>query len=191
MLLEQRSHFLRSHLEGAIAIDKPYRLLTIKITLGCYTSTQSCWQPIAHRSSACRRQPRARLSKINQLACPHLVLTHASYPNSVLRCFIRQLLDHPLRRETAIGRNIFLTSVIRWIIVTQRVEQIPPIAQIHSAFSFLQSLNFWNQIVQNLRHIAHNRNVWLAVLADLSRINIDMNHARTRSKLRQLTGYAV
>ena len=110
-LLGGRGHqLLRGHLEAAVAVDGPHRLLRAA-DLGADRRGHR----EAHRAETTRVDPRVRVLEAPVLARPHLVLAHARRQDRVVGRVLAQLLDHELRLErTAFG-----------LVVEQRVLGLP------------------------------------------------------------------
>ncbi len=127
------------------------------------------------------------LVELDDLRRPHLVLAHAGNPDGVGVGQIGQLLDDPLRGERAIGRlvpgdRVFLDPL---------VDDVPPVAGVGLAVHGLLALDLRNEVLEHGGHVSDDRHVRLAVLADLRRIDVDVDHARARRERVELAGDAV
>ena len=128
-----------------------------------------------------------RLLEIDELRGPHLMLAHTGNPNRVRISQVGKLLDDPLRSERTIGRLVPLDRVL----FTPIVDDLPPMRSVRLAMHGLLALDFRNEILQHGCHIANDRHIRLTVLADFRRIDINVNHTRTRSESVKLAGYTI
>ena len=175
------------HLEGAVAINQPHRLLAFKFTGGTHGCADGCRQAVAHRAQATGGNPGVLVLEVNELRSPHLVLAHAGHPDGGEVGQLGELLDDPLRGQRAVGRLVPRHRVF----LAPAINCLPPGSQVWLALNGLRALDFRNQIVQHGGHIAHNRHVGLTILADFRRIDIDVDYAGGGGESIQLAGHAI
>ena len=128
-----------------------------------------------------------RVLEVQELRGPHLVLADVGDPDGGRVGVLAELLHHPLRCERAIGR----LGVRHRVLVAPTVDRGPPRLQIRLAVLGLQLFDLRDQVVQHRGHIADNRHVGHAVLADLRRVDIDVDDARGRRERVEFAGHAV
>ena len=115
------------------------------------------------------------------------MLAHAGNPDGVRIGHVGQLLDDPLRGEAAVGRFVPCNRII----LDPLVDDVPPVAGVGLAVHGLLSLDLRDEVLEHSGHIADDRHVRLTVLADFRRIDVDMDHTRTRRERVELASDAV
>ena len=128
-----------------------------------------------------------RVREIDELRRPHLVLAHAGHPDRLRIRGMRQLLDHPLRSKRAVGRLL----VGERVFLDPRVDKPPPCGQIRLAVNGVLAFDARHERAQHRLHIADDRHVGSAVLADLGRVDVDVDDLRMGRELGELARHAV
>ena len=184
---ERGGQLLRGHLEGTVTIDQPHRLLAFELAGRAHGCADGGWQTVAHRAEASGGDPSVLVLEIDELRSPHLVLSHTGHPDGGRIGHLREFFEDPLRGQRAVGRLIPRHRVF----LAPAVDRLPPGGQIRLALNGLRVLNLGNQVVEHGSHIAHDRHVGLTVLADFSRVDVNVNHAGGRCEGVELAGHAV
>jgi hypothetical protein len=105
------------------------------------------------------------------LAGPHLVLTHAGRHDGVVRCVVSQHVDHILRFE---GTALMLLE-------DQRILRLPvlelgvPIVEWRPLPLGLVGADGLDQLLDDSATVTHDRHVGTSDLAQLRRVDIDMD----------------
>ncbi len=179
----RRHELLRGHLEAAVAVDRPHHLLGAA-DLGADRRRHR----EAHGAEPARHDERVGIVELPALAGPHLVLTDARRDDRVVGRVVAQHVDAELRLERAVLE----------LLVDQRVLLLPRvwICAIHSS-STGQSLRAFSArtafTISSMTRpaIADDRHVGTADLAELGRVDVDVDDLRAWCERTDLAGDAV
>ena len=182
--------FLIGHLEAAVAVDRPH--LGVRAGhLGAHRRRDG----VAHGAQSTRVEPGARLLVGDELRCPHLVLTDPGDVDGIRPGDPAQLGDDVLRAEAAVGLGI----PAQRIGLAQSVEVGPPVGEVRIGDTFIADPVVSTAVLTQHRDqfgddgfdIADDRHIGMAVLADLGRIDISVDHLGVGREGVQLAGHPV
>ena len=182
--------FLIGHLEAAVAVDRPH--LSVRAGhLGAHRRRDG----VAHGAQSTRVEPGARLLVGDELRCPHLVLTDPGDVDGIRPSNPAQLGDDVLRAEAAVGLRI----PTQRIGLAQSVEVGPPVGEVRIGDTFIADPVVSAAVLTQHRDqfgddgfdVADDRHIGMAVLADLGRIDISVDHLGVGREGVQLAGHPV
>jgi hypothetical protein len=96
-------------------------------------------------------------------------------------------LDHVLRRQRAVRRFL----VAERIPLAQVVQCGPPVGQVTAPAGVVFGRHGGGQLVDDVPGVAHDRDVGVAVLADLGRVDVGVHDGRVRRERVQLARHPV
>ncbi len=135
---------------------------------------------------------RARPVPVDQLRGPHLVLAHIGHDP-----VLATLVDNPGERRVDIVRHqvrgvgpveILLLVLV---LVLHLADVLHPVAGVAVQIAQLSRAQLFQQRQQHIARVADDRHRDLDILADLARVDIDVNHLGVRREGAGLAGHAV
>ena len=135
-------------------------------------------QAEAHGAQAARADELARLAAIVELRRPHLILAHFRGDDGLALAGPVDLADHVLRLEAAI------------VLPLQRVLALP-LQNALVPLRMRRLRHLLHQRAKHVLHVAHDGQRHRDVLADLRRVDVDMDELGVRREHVQLAGDAV
>ena len=184
--LPGRGQFLGGHLEGAVSVNQPDGP-RVFLFPGADCCSYCSGQAVTHGPQSAGGDPGAGAFEVDELAGPHLVLSHAGYPDSIRIGLVAQGLDHPLGCQGAVRAGFKGGGVV----VPPAVDQPPPGLEVGLAPGALGCLERRNQIVQHLAHVPDDGYISLPVLADFGRVDVDVDDPSHRGEVLKAAGHPV
>src|SRR5690606_8549013 len=132
-----------------------------------------------HSAEAAGRNVGTGLLKSVVLRQPHLVLADVSGANGIAPGYLVDRLDD------ALGHDLPVPGV-----VPERILLLPLVDLLQPRLRSLW-LHLLNEVLQDELQIADDRNVGYDVLADLRRVDVDMDHFGMGSELGKVAGHPV
>ena len=179
---ERRGHLLDVHLDGAVARDA-HHLRVRPPDLGADGRRES----EAHRTQATRADERAALLAVHVLVRPHLMLANLGRDHAFMGIeLVGKRLEHLLRRD-AVG-------IVDEILGIERPALAPFEHGLDPFRASWLGLNLVESRVDgrdDALGIAHDGHLRVARLADLGRIDVDVNDLRMRRELAELARHAI
>src|SRR4051812_9648386 len=170
---------LVGHLEAAIAVDRPHGLVR-----DAELRAHRGGHRVAHGAEAAGVDPGARVLVLDELRGPHLVLADAGGVHRVRADELPDPLDDVLRRQRTVVRPLVTGRVVG----APAVRLGPPVGEVGLAAVLELRRHRGDQLADDLLAVAHDRDVGLAVLGDLGRVDVGVHDRGVRRERRQLAG---
>ena len=107
------------------------------------------------------------------LGSPHLVLAHVAHDDRLALGDFRELVDHELRQQL-----LAVADLDAGPLLAPLPDGVHPLAVVGAALS----LQFLVQDHEHVLDVTHNGDVAAHVLADLGRVDVDVDHLGPRSE---------
>ena len=179
----RRGHeLLRRHLEAAVAVDRPHHAIG-----PAHLGADGGRHRVAHRAEPTGVDPRVRQLELPELARPHLVLADARDEDRVVRGVLTQHLDAVLRLQ----RAAVLLRVLERELLLPRSQRRAPLREVRRAVLLLLGLHRLDELVDDDLAVTDDRHVRLPDLAELGRIDVDVDDLGVQRERRGIAGDAV
>jgi len=169
-----RAEFLDIHLEAPVPCD-----IEDDLVGACEVRPHGGREPVAHRPEPSRRDPCPWRSEAVILGSPHLVLPDLAHDDSLSLQERREFLDDEL------GAKRPVLPVAHGVLLLPRSDPCEP------PFVVLLLLDAGEHLLQDGLCIAHDRDIHPLVLADLCRVDVDVDYPCLRCERIQFSRHAV